>query len=76
MRINKSVRLIVDVFIVVTVMALAFVVALSMNVLPGSQTGDRIFSKENIKETIITLAIISAIVIPIRAWILKDKEKK
>jgi ABC-type uncharacterized transport system permease subunit len=65
MKINKSARFVIDVFIFVIII-ITFILELTRNILTGPLTVERIFSKDNIKETIIILVVASAIVVPIR----------
>lgn len=75
----KFIRIVVDIFITITVFSIIFVISLDMNILGNfgpyqKRTIALLFSKENILETVIGLAIAAAIVLPIRWAIMKRIE--
>jgi hypothetical protein len=79
MKTGKSARLAIDVLIVVIVVVIVFIGTLAQNIVPEPWTVERIFSKENVIETIIILVVASVIIIPVRMMILrriKDKWHK
>lgn len=71
----KFIRIIVDIFIFVVAIISIFMLCLSMNITghgPNQEeTIARLFSNENIIETVITAAVMLAIVLPIRWAIMR-----
>ena len=71
---NKYMKIIIEVLIIIFVIAAVFIKGLFINIASQPFSFEKMFSKENIIETLIITFVLSIIVIPLK--LLWDKNKK
>lgn len=70
---KKTIQIIIEIAFISGIIVAVFVAKLYQNIAGGPTSAERVFSKENVLETLLIVVVVSAVVVPVHIYIKRGK---